>query len=92
MSKGKALGSAITCTLICILFLFTPLIGFIPMFLLAALFFWIVWLFKYSRDAKIVAASQVEYAEEAKQLPLPPTMTSKGSHRLFIPGSLDEQR
>ena len=90
ITKGHALGCTIICSVLTLIFFVVQAYGFMPMSLLAGLFFFTVWLLKHNRDAKLIAEAKAEYQHSADLLPAPPATTTKGSNRLFVPPMLDK--
>lgn len=58
-------------------------------FLAGTVLFGSIWLYKYRRDFNIVSQARQEKVETPKVSAIP--MTSKGSHRLFVPPPINDQ-
>jgi len=85
--KRRAAVVAILCTLAALPFLFNPdLAMFGLMFLMYAVIYGCIWLYKFKRDRRLQAGAQAANQQPAA---LEPPMTSAGSHRLFVPQSLN---
>jgi hypothetical protein len=83
VSKGRALTVAILCFLGggVILLLDADLLIFALGAFIYGLIYGCIWLYKFNRDRGLV--EQIQVKEEPTQLTI--TMTSPGSHRLFVP-------
>jgi hypothetical protein len=90
MTKGHALVWAIILSVCALALLVFQSYGFMLMFLGAGTFFFVAWLLKHNRDAKLIAEAKAEYQQNADLLPPPPATTTKGSNRLFVPPMLDK--
>jgi len=90
-SRGKAAMRAILCSLASIpFFLFGSVWTVIGLGLLFyALMYGCIWLYKYSRDQRLVEQAKLE-AQQAPEAIAPP-MTSPGSSWFGVPEPLDRQ-
>jgi len=85
--KRRAAVIAVLCTLAALPFLFNPdLAMFGLMFLMYAVIYGCIWLYKFNRDKRLQAGTQTATRQAAV---IEPPITSPGSHRLFVPPSLD---
>jgi hypothetical protein len=88
MSKWRALLLTIVCAIAAVA-LFTQQ-DYMPMwaFLAGAVLFGSIGLYKFQRDFNIVSQARQEKVETPKVTAIP--MTSKGSHRLFVPPPIND--
>src|SRR5260370_12810964 len=88
VSKTRAAVVAILCTLAALPFFVNPdLAAFGVMFLLYALIYGCIWLYKFNRDKRIIEQAKLEAKQEPETIA--PPMTSPGSSHLFVPPPLD---
>jgi hypothetical protein len=87
VSKTRALMVAILCFIAGVPFLFGGELAMLTfMFWCYALIYGCIWYYKYRRDLKIIATSEVTKQEPVEVMP---PMTTPGSSRLFVPKPLD---
>jgi hypothetical protein len=86
MSKNTALGLTILCGLLTVVFLLAQQGTCLGVCVLLDAAFGFTWFIKYERDQRLAQPHQAP----SEQLPAPPSRTSEGSSRLFVPPPLDE--
>ena len=89
MSKLQALGWAIVCGVIAICCHAIGLSYFDAAALIGSIGFLLLFLSKVWRDSQIAANTETDNTGD--QHILPPTMSSPGSHRLFVPDPLEDR-
>ena len=88
MSKWKALLLTIVCAITAVGGLTQQ--AYMPSlaFAIGAVLFGSIWLYKFQRDFNIIYQARLEKVETPKVSAIP--MTSKGSHRLFVPPPIND--
>jgi hypothetical protein len=90
MPKGKALLLCILCAVSGVICYTNNTTTPIWAFMVVAALFLSVWAYKFFRDRSIVMQARLEREQAPQTSSLIPSMTSKGSRRLFVPQPLEK--
>ena len=90
MSKLKALTLTILFAVQAVTFYLTHNTPFMVIAIVGTLLFLSVWTAKHHRDRNIEKQARLERTKTAQASQCLPPMTTKGSHRLFVPPSLED--
>jgi len=91
MSKRQALKNVAICLGLAALFFIIQLSGCGTIFLLLAIWPFLVWCVKFARDQQRIGKLREASEQPPATLPVPP-MSSSGSSRLFVPPPLDRNK